>query len=115
MSTIDTAFVIGLPLAVHRVSLGEYLESRGDEAEAVSCEAVEISARANRAAADPEWWPDLVRAVDPLSWVRASTAKALELRNGAIVRLAEELGLDAQVSRGLLELAAGTTAEGWPR
>ena len=97
--------VVGLPLAVHGLSLGEYLEQRRDEARAVFDEAVTITARANGVEADTDWWPQFVSAVEPLSWVRSSKAKALELRNGAVVRLGEEQGIDAPANRRLLELA----------
>ena len=97
--------VVGLPLAVHRVTLGEYLERHGDEARAVFGEAVAVTARALGAPTEPGWWEAFVRSAGPLSWVRSSTPKALPYRNGAVVRLAGELGLTAPANRRLLAAA----------
>lgn len=99
--------VVGLPLAVHGLSLGDYLAQRQDEAETAFREAVTICAQAVGAPPDPTAWPRFVRLIEPLAWVCASRAKALEWRNGAVVRLADELGLDAPVNRELLR-AYGT-------
>ena len=102
--------VVGLPLAVHQVSLGEYLEHHREEARAVFEEAVHVTARAAGAATEARWWPQFVETVQPLSWVRASKPKAMEYRNGAVVRLADELGLDAGVNRRLVEAARAASA-----
>jgi ketopantoate reductase len=40
---------------------------------------------------------------EPIAWVRASAPKALEYRNGAVVRLAREVGLSAPVNQRLLD------------
>ena len=61
-------------------------------------------ARAMGAAASPGWWDEFVRLSGPIGWVRASAAKALEYRNGAVVRLARELGLAAPANERLLEV-----------
>ncbi|HLE60185.1 MAG TPA: hypothetical protein VI700_01480 [Thermoanaerobaculaceae bacterium] len=95
--------VVGLPLAVRQVSLSEYLNRDQEEAEAVFSEAVAATARATGAEPSPGWWDDFLRAAEPIGWVRASTAKALEYRNGAVVRLAREFGLAAPVNQRLLE------------
>ena len=95
--------VVGLPLAVHQASLGEYLDRHGEEAEAVFGEAVAVTSRAVGTTPSTRWWGDFLRVAGPIDWVRASTAKALEYRNGAVVRLARELGLSAPVNRRLLE------------
>jgi hypothetical protein len=97
--------VVGLPLAVHRLALAEYLERHCDEAQAVFGEAAGVTARALGVKASPEWWPAFLQAVGPLGWVKAGTAKALEFRNGAVVRLARELGLTAPVNERLLAAA----------
>lgn len=97
--------VVGLPLAVHGLSLDEYLRSRPDEARAVFREAVEITAAALGTEADPSWWNAFVAAVEPIGWVRPSRAKALDFRNRAVVRLAAELGGEAPVNAELLRAA----------
>lgn len=101
--------VVGLPLAVHGLALGEYLARHGAEAEALFRESVDVCARSLGVAADPAWWDDFRRAVEPLGWVRAATAKALEFRSGAVARLARELGTEVPVTTRLLA-AAGAAA-----
>jgi hypothetical protein len=96
--------VVGLPLAVHGVSLSEYLERHLEEAQAVFTEATSVTARATGAASSPIWWDEFVRLSAPIGWVRASAAKAPEYRNGAVVRLARELGLAAPANERLLEV-----------
>jgi ketopantoate reductase len=98
--------VVGLPLAVHRVSLAEYLERHRDEAEAVFHEATSITAVALGVRPSPSWWGAFLLASQPIGWVRATAAKALEFRNGAVVRLAAESGLTAPVNDRLLRAAA---------
>jgi ketopantoate reductase len=95
--------VVGLPLAVHRVSLGEYLDRHRDEAEAVFGEAAEATSRAVGATRSARWWRDFLNVAEPIAWVRASAPKALEYRNGAVVRLAREVGLSAPVNQRLLD------------
>ena len=97
--------VVGLPLAVHGLSLGAYLETREAEARAVFAEAVQVLGRAAGVEPDPGWWPAVRRAVAPIGWVRSSAAKALEFRNGAVVRVATELGMAAPVNASLLARA----------
>lgn len=94
--------VVGLPLAVAGVSLGEYLTRWPDEARAVFDETVTVLGRAVGVDPQPEWWNAFCESVEPLSWVRVSAAKALELRNGAVVREAYRLGLAAPVNERLL-------------
>lgn len=94
--------VVGLPLAVHGVTLGEYLSEHRDEAEAVFAEAVTVCARALGVTPVSDWWPRFVASVEPLSWVTASKAKALEFRNGAVQVLGRELGLPTPVNDRLL-------------
>ena len=103
--------VVGLPLAVHQVSLSEYLDRHRAEAQAVFTEAVTVTGWAVGTQPSASWWDAFLRAAEPLGWVRASTAKALEYRNGAVVRLAHELDLAAPVNERLL-VAIGMPA-GW--
>ncbi len=95
--------VVGLPLAVHGVRLGDYLERHADEAERVFDEAVDVCARAAGVTPPTGAWEAFLQSVEPLHWVAASRAKALEFRNGAVVRLARELGLEATANASLLE------------
>jgi ketopantoate reductase len=97
--------VVGLPLAVHGVTLGEYLENHAEEAKAVFTEATAICAATLGVEAEPGWWGTFLKVAQPLGWVRASSARALEYRNGAVVRLAGEVGLRAPVNGQLLRLA----------
>ncbi len=97
--------VVGLPLAVHGVSLGEYLAGRADEAEAVFAEATAVTARALGAEPSPAWWPEFRRVAEPLAFVRAAAAKALEFRNGAVLRLARGLGVGVPANERLLAAA----------
>ena len=99
--------LVGLPLAVHHVSLGEYLEHYRDEARAVFDESARVCAAAAGAQPQSEWWDSFCEAVAPLGWVAASTAKALELRNGAVLRLAGEHGDEVPATQRLL------AAVGW--
>lgn len=98
--------VVGLPLAVRGLTLGDYLVRHADEAEALFRESVNVCARSLGVASDPGWWEDFRRAVEPLGWVTASAAKALEYRSGAVARLASELGVEVPVTARLL-VAAG--------
>jgi hypothetical protein len=97
--------VVGLPLAVHQVSLSEYLERHNDEARAVVAESVAVAAAALGTPPPPGAWDEFLRASAPIGWVRASTAKALEYRNGAIVRLALQIGAATPINRRLLDKA----------
>ncbi len=101
--------VVGLPLAVHGLSLAEYLEREPAEAEAVFREAVEAASAALDTNAEPGWWPAFLAAVEPIGWVRPTAAKALEYRNEAVIRLAAEAGLDATTNQSLLRAAGRTT------
>lgn len=101
--------VVGLPLAVHGLALGDYLARHAAEAEALFVESVTVCARSLGVAAGPGWWQEFRRAVEPLGWVTAATAKALEFRSGAVARLARELGTEVPVTARLLA-AAGATA-----
>jgi hypothetical protein len=94
--------VVGLPLAVHQVSLAEYLGSMGDEAEALFRESAETCAEALGVPASPVWWDAFRTAAEPIGWMRASAAKALEYRSGAVLRIAGELGREVPTTRRLL-------------
>jgi len=95
--------VVGLPLAVHRLSLSEYLESRQEEARAVFEEALTVCAGAVGALADTDAWEQFLLSAQPLGWVRVANAKALEFRNGAIVELARRQGREAPVNTELMK------------
>ena len=96
--------VVGLPLAVHGLSLGEYLDAHADEAEALFNESVEVCAAAAGCTASETGWPDFLEAVEPLDWVRTSKAKALDFRNGAVARLGRQLGIATPVNDSLLSV-----------
>ena len=95
--------VVGLPLAVHRLSLSEYLESRQEEARAVFEEALTVCAGAVGALPDADAWEQFLLSAQPLGWVRVANAKALEFRNGAIVEIARRQGREAPVNTGLMK------------
>ena len=98
--------VVGLPLVVRGLSLGEYLAAHRREAWTVFTEAVEVTARALGVRARSSWWPRFLAVAKPLAWVRPSAAKALEFRNGAVVDLAAAMSLDAAANRALLDAVA---------
>ena len=97
--------VVGLPLAVHGVSLAEYLDRWTDEAHALFAESATVCARALGVDPAPGWWYEFRRAVAPIGWVRAASAKALEFRNGAVLRLATDHGIEVPVTAQLLAAA----------
>jgi len=98
--------VVGLPLAVHGLSLGDYLERESIEAEELFTESVTVCAAALACPMDPGWWSAFRRSAEPLGWVSTSRAKALEFRNQAVVQLAQASGREAPVNRRLLEAHA---------
>lgn len=97
--------VVGLPLAVHGVSLAEYLDRRGDEARALFDESTAVCARALGVEPAAEWWDEFRRAVEPIGWVRASVPKALDFRNAAVLRLARDLEIATPITARLLAAA----------
>ncbi|MBI4915816.1 MAG: hypothetical protein HY825_08210 [Acidobacteria bacterium] len=97
--------VVGLPLAVHGVSLAEYLDQWTDEAHALFDESTTVCARALGVDPAPGWWHEFRRAVAPIGWVRAASAKALKFRNGAVLRLADDFGIGVPVTARLLAAA----------
>jgi len=97
--------LVGLPLAVHRLSLAEYLAQRPEEARALFEESVGAAAATLGVAVSPAWWPAFLAAAEPLGFVRSTAAKALEFRNGAVLRLARAAGLTAPVTERLLAAA----------
>jgi ketopantoate reductase len=94
--------VVGLPLAVHGVTLARYLQGRDGEARAVFSEALEVTARALGVPPPAAAWREFVGVSEPIGWLQPSSAKALEYRNGAVVRLARDLGMSAPVNSRLL-------------
>jgi ketopantoate reductase len=97
--------VVGLPLAVHGLSLEEYLYQQLQEARDLFNESVTTCARALGVAADPGWWDEFRRVAETLGWVRAAKPKALEFRNGAVARLAADQGVAVPVTNRLLTAA----------
>jgi hypothetical protein len=95
--------VVGLPLAVHGVSLGEYLAALPDEAKAVHEEAVSACSRASGAIPTTRGWEAFLESAAYLDWVRVSDAKALGFRNGAIAAIAAEHGLSVPENTRLLQ------------
>jgi len=95
--------VVGLPLAVHTSSLGDYLETYTEEARAVFDEAVGVCTAAVGADSVAGGWEAFRESARHLGWVRTSEAKALDFRNGAVVALAAEHGLAAPVNSELLQ------------
>ena len=94
--------VVGLPLAVHGVTLGEYLDRFPDEAQSVFEEATRSTSKALGVPWREDWWPAFVRTVEPLHWVASGQAKALRWRNGAVVELARSIGTEAPANHALL-------------
>ncbi len=97
--------VVGLPLAVHGLTLGRYLDERPDEAQTVFTEAVRVCSRALGVDPEPSAWTEFLHTVEPIRWVAASRAKALDYRNGAVVTIAHRLGLEAPANERLLAAA----------
>lgn len=94
--------VVGLPLAVHRITLGDYLEHHGLEAHELFTESVTACALALGTRAQAGWWQAFLRAAEPLGWMRSTSAKALSFRNRAVADLAAAAGLEVPVTRRLL-------------
>jgi hypothetical protein len=99
--------VVGLPLAVHHLSLKEYLERHRAEARAVFYEALNVCASALSAERSTDVWDRFVHSAEPLGWVRIVNAKALRYRNGAVVELARQTGVPAPVNAELLQRNSG--------
>jgi ketopantoate reductase len=97
--------VVGLPLAVHGMSLDQYLHQQTQEAHDLFTESVTTCARALGVVVDPGWWNDFRTVAEPLGWVRASEAKALDFRSGAVARLAADQGVEVPVTSRLLAAA----------
>ncbi len=94
--------IVGLPLAVHDVALGEYIDRYRSEAQQLFTESVTACALALEVRAQPGWWDAFLISVDPLRWVRTSTAKALPFRNQAVADLAAAHGLEVPATMRLL-------------
>jgi hypothetical protein len=102
--------IVGLPLAVHGMSLGEYLEQLPGEAKAVFEEAVRVCSTAIGANPTANGWEGFLETAAHLDWVRVSDAKALSFRNGAVTALAAEHGLAAPVNSELLRIYGSVCA-----
>jgi len=94
--------LVGLPLAVHGLSLEDYLEAFPEEARAVFAEAVGACSAAAGVEVDGGGWDAFQESAKHIGWVRVSEAKALDFRNRAVVALAAELGRPAPVNNELL-------------
>ena len=94
--------VVGLPLAVHGITLRSYLADFRDEARGLFEESVTTCARALAATRNARWWDDFCVAAQPLGWVTTNSAKALDFRNGAVARLARRHGIAVPVTDRLL-------------
>ena len=94
--------LVGLPLAVHGLSLEDYLGSFPEEARAVFDEAVGACSAAVDAEIDVGGWDAFLESAQYLGWVKVSEAKALGFRNQAVVALAAEFGRPAPVNTELL-------------
>ncbi len=99
--------VVGLPLAVRRSTLGDYIVDYPDESRAVFEEAVTACCAAAGVEPDADGWEAFCESARFLGWVRTSEPRALDFRNRAVVALAAEHGLAAPVNTELL----GTYAE----
>jgi ketopantoate reductase len=99
--------VVGLPLAVHSVTLGSYLEDFRDEARILFEESTSACATELGVRVDPRWWHRFTASCEALDWVRTGSAKALEFRNGAVARLAEVHGIPVPVTTRLLKAHEG--------
>ncbi|MCW8985056.1 MAG: hypothetical protein OQK55_06910 [Thermoanaerobaculales bacterium] len=95
--------LVGLPLAVHGLSLEDYLGSFPEEARAVFDEAVGACSATVGAEIDPDGWDAFLESAKHLGWIRVSEAKALDFRNRAVVALAAEFGRSAPVNTELLQ------------
>ncbi len=97
--------VVGLPLAVHRMSLAAYLESQRDEMEALIDECAraagaEYGVEASAAVAERK----LLETTTRLGWVKGGT-RALAWRNGAIARFGRRHAIPTPVNDRLLRAA----------
>lgn len=94
--------LVGLPLAVHGLSLGDYLDAFPEEARAVFDEAVGLCSVAVGTEMDPGGWDAFLESAQHLAWVRVAEAKALDFRNQAVVALGAEFGHPTPVNSELL-------------
>jgi hypothetical protein len=97
--------VVGLPLAVRKLTLAEYLVTHADEARAIMDETCKAFEAELGIAIDPDaTYKTLLDTTTELGGLRGGK-KALDVRNGAVVRLAETHGLDAPVNAKLMSMA----------
>ncbi|UCF67939.1 MAG: hypothetical protein JSV80_01185, partial [Acidobacteriota bacterium] len=94
--------VVGLPLAVHGVDLGTYLESHAEELHALTGEsAAAASAHYGVSVSGEQALACLRETTTPIHWVRGG-AKALAWRNGALARFGRAHGVATPVNDRLL-------------
>ncbi len=95
--------VAGLGPFVRGTTLGDYLDRYADEARAIVDETMRVCAARWGIPTEQDATLALVRStIGPIAALRGGN-KALAFRNGAIVRLGEELGVPTPVNRALLE------------
>ncbi len=95
--------VVGLPLAVHGLSLSQYLEQHREEARAVFFETVAVCCRATDTEAGSNIWERFLLSAEPLGWIRVANPSAVEFRNGAVVELSHQVGIPAPANARLVE------------
>ncbi|RMG47275.1 MAG: hypothetical protein D6718_03930 [Acidobacteria bacterium] len=97
--------VVGLPLAVHGVTLGEYLQRYEDELAALLEEsAAAASAEYGVTVGAGDARACLARTTGPIQWVRGGV-KAIPWRNGAIVEMGRRHGVPTPVNERLIRAA----------
>ena len=105
--------VVGLPLGVHGITLGEYLETHEDEWSALIDEGVAAAAAYYELPCDADAARrTLLETTTRLGWVKTSP-KALAWRNGAISWMGRERGVPTPTHDRLL-VAAGYDPAGAP-
>jgi ketopantoate reductase len=94
--------VVGLPLFVRKTTLGAYLVEHESEARAIVGETCAVLSAAFGRAIDARAAFDLLRdTTEPLGWMTGSN-KAVDFRNGAIVRLGRANSIPTPVNEALV-------------
>ncbi len=105
--------VVGLPLAVHGLDLGTYLESHEQEWRAVISETTAAAGAWYGVPVDAETaCRCLVETTAPIRHVAVTSAKALRWRNGAVVAMGRATGVPTPVNEHLLRAAGYDSATG---
>jgi len=100
--------VVGLPLHVHKCSLGEYLDNHTDEVTALIAESINVTRAIYGSVDQTQLVLDKVLATTkPLRWMkRSGPAYGLQTRNLAIQQWGLELGIPTPVTDQLLKMNA---------